>query len=169
MVLIVRLGSGPAVPAVLLIPASGERKTMLCRELRAEAGVVLSPHSRRLQQTAVQSETSARSASAVAPDPRSTLDAASLTTASAEVELTATEGAASMDALDPGTEPDAAPLPVTSAELVPTATELADDFGEADEGPDMADTGAMERAGDLFVAGTAVYPEPSGAAGDLSA
>ena len=39
----------------------------------------------------------------------------------------------------------------------------ADDEPEQDDGPDMVDSGTMERAGDLFIAGTAEPTDPAGA------
>lgn len=71
---------------------------------------------------------------------------------------------ASTIAPDPRSDPDVASMDAVSANTAATAEEggMAD-FEEADEGPDMVDSGTMERAGDLFVAGTAAYPDPTGA------
>jgi len=70
---------------------------------------------------------------------------------------------ASVVAADPSSDPNVASMDATSAEAAATASEAAVEFEEADEGPDTVDTGTMERAGDLFVAGTAAYPDPTGA------
>ena len=66
-------------------------------------------------------------------------------------------------ALDPRTDSGVAAFDAASADSTATAAEGAVEPGDADEGPDMVDTGTIERAGDLFIAGTAAHADPAGA------